>query len=271
MFSKKKSKEILKFKYLWLIPVLIGMVFYTSCENTEPDKALSKVNEKRHTVVFIGTDIKGGSGGLKKIIKESGKLGYLDMYIFGAIPDGKLISYKELSDEEKNEFDLYSEKMKDIWDGFATYKFFENENGERAFQEIIDTKKFIKSKKYKDYSNADVVPFAAVDQVPIYPGCEDAEDQKVCMVEKITKFVNSNFDTSLSKNLGLEAGKKRIYVQFKVDKTGKIVDVKARGPHETLETEAVRVVNGLPTMKPGEQNGEKVSVKYTLPITLVVE
>ena len=66
------------------------------------------------------------------------------------------------------------------------------------------------------------------------------------MVKKITEHVNSNFNTSLSKNLGLEPGKKRVYVQFKVDKTGKIVDFKARGPHRDLEKEAVRVVNGLP-------------------------
>ena len=42
MFSKKKSKEILKFKYLWLIPVLMGMVVYTSCENTESENSFIK-------------------------------------------------------------------------------------------------------------------------------------------------------------------------------------------------------------------------------------
>ena len=91
------------------------------------------------------------------------------------------------------------------------------------------------------------------------------------MVKKIAAFVGSNYDTSLSKNLGLEAGKKRVYVQFEIDKTGKIVNVRARGPHEALEKEAVRVVSSLPAMQPGENNGKKVGVKYTLPITLVIE
>ena len=123
----------------------------------------------------------------------------------------------------------------------------------------------------KDYSNADVVPLAVIDQVPVYPGCEDAQDQKSCMVKKITEHVSNNFDTSISKNLGLQPGRKKVYIQFKIDKTGNIVDVKARGPHSELEDEAIRVVSSLPAMQPGEQNGKKVGVKYTLPISLIVE
>jgi len=265
MFSKSKSKEILKFKYLWLIPVLIGMVVYTSCENTEPDKALSKVNEKRLVKFVIGDGIK-----TERKVLDTQKEGYLDVYWLGAKPTtGKEISLKDLTDAEKEEFEGNSMFNSDK--EFKEFKFYEFDDGTRAVQEIIDWKTMKKSWNNKDYSNADVVPFASIDQVPVYPGCENEKDQKGCMVKKIAAFVGDNFDTSLSKNLGLEAGKKRVYVQFTVDKTGKIVDVKARGPHEDLEIEAVRVVNGLPTMKPGEQNGKKVGVKYTLPITLVVK
>jgi protein TonB len=69
----------------------------------------------------------------------------------------------------------------------------------------------------------------------------------------------------------LSPGKKRVYVQFKISKTGDIVDVRARGPHARLEKEAVRVVELLPKMEPGKQRGRPVGVKYTLPITLLVE
>ena len=90
------------------------------------------------------------------------------------------------------------------------------------------------------------------------------------MVQKISDHVSANFDVSVSKELDLEPGKKKVYVQFKIDKTGTVVDIKARGPHEELEKEAQRVVSGLPQMQPGEENGRKVGVKYTLPITFVV-
>ncbi len=269
MFSKSKSKEILKFKYLLIIPMLMGMLVYTSCENTEPDKALSKVNEKRFIkFVFGKVNREDGTIDKKKII-ETKREGYLDVYTMGAKPtSGKEISFDDLSSIEKMEFeeDDYLSRNKE----FKEFKFFEMEDGSRAIQEIVDWKGIKKSWKSKDYSNADEVPFAAVDQVPIFPGCEDVKDQKACMVEKITKHVNSNFNTGLSKNLGLEPGKKRVYVQFKINKTGNIVDVRARGPHTDLEEEAVRVVSSLPKMQPGKENGKEVAVKYTLPIALVI-
>jgi protein TonB len=118
----------------------------------------------------------------------------------------------------------------------------------------------------------DDVPFAIIENVPVYPGCKGTNDQKKkCMVAKITKLVNKKYNTGLAGDLGLSPGRKRVYVQFKIDKTGKVVDVRARGPHKRLEKEAIRVVNMIPKMQPGKQRGRPVGVKYTLPITLVVE
>jgi len=269
MFSKEKSKEIFKFKYLLLVPVLMGMLIYTSCENTQTEKVLSKVNEKRLVKLIMGEYTKKDGTIVKGKIIQTEKEGYFDMYLFGSKPEGNEISFDDLTTDEKKEFSEngYFDRDKE----FKKYIFFEMEDGSRAIQETIDWKGMKNSWKSKDYSNASEVPFASIDKVPVFPGCEDAEDQKACMVEKITKFVSSNFDTSLSKNLGLESGKKRVYVQFTIDKTGEIVDVRARGPHTDLEEEAVRVISSLPQMQPGEENGKKVGVKYTLPITLVID
>ena len=113
------------------------------------------------------------------------------------------------------------------------------------------------------------VPFALIQQVPVFPGCEKAKDKKKCMSEKIKKFVNDEFDTGLASDLGL-SGINRVYVQFKIDKTGNIVNVGARAPHPRLQREGERVVKKLPKMKPGEQRGQKVGVIYSLPITFQV-
>ena len=261
MFSKKKSKEILKFKYLLLIPVLMGMVIYTSCEKAETDNALVKVSEKRETkIVFSGYTTKEGKVVPDKTV-ESEKEGYFDIYI-DKIPEGKAISYASLSDKEKGAFDMITGK-------YSGSEIYEYKNGDRAI--YLKMKSFMQDKKEVDYSNASEVPFAKIDQVPVFPGCEDISDKKNCMTQKITEHVGANFDVNLSKNLGLEKGKKRVYVQFKIDKIGAVTDVKARGPHVDLEKEAIRVINLLPKMQPGEQNGEKVAVKYTLPISLVIE
>src|SRR5690606_36395611 len=115
------------------------------------------------------------------------------------------------------------------------------------------------------------VPFAVIEKVPTYPGCSgDNDAMKKCMSQNISIFVGENFNTKLGKELGLE-GRQRIAVQFKIDKTGKVVDVRARAPIPELEAEAVRVIEKLPQMQPGEQKGEKVGVIYSLPIVFEVE
>lgn len=120
--------------------------------------------------------------------------------------------------------------------------------------------------------NEPSVPFGAIERVPVFPGCSgaDNEEMKKCMSQKIAEFVSSNFNIGLGKELNLK-GRQRIGVQFKIDKTGKIVDVRARAPKPELEAEAIRVVQKLPPMQPGEQKGEKVGVIYSLPIVFDVE
>lgn len=117
------------------------------------------------------------------------------------------------------------------------------------------------------------VPFAVIENVPIYPGCEKEsgnEAKKKCMSEKIQKFVQKKFNTELANDLGLE-GRQRISVQFKIDKNGNVVNVRARAPHPKLEQEAVSVVRSLPKMTPGKQRGKAVGVLYALPILFQVE
>ena len=94
------------------------------------------------------------------------------------------------------------------------------------------------------------VPFAVIENVPEYPGCErgsNAEKRK-CMSDKIAKFVQRKFNTDLAGDLGL-SGRQRISVIFKIDKNGNVVGVRSRAPHPRLEKEAARVINMLPKMK----------------------
>ena len=117
------------------------------------------------------------------------------------------------------------------------------------------------------------VPFAVIEDVPIYPGCEqpdNREAKKKCLADNVMKFVQKNFNTDLAGELGLE-GQQRISVTFKIDENGDIANVRARAPHPLLEKEAIRVVNTLPKMTPGKQRGKPVGVLYSLPILFQVE
>ena len=116
------------------------------------------------------------------------------------------------------------------------------------------------------------VPFAVIENVPVYPGCERGNNAKKrkCMSDKIAKFVQRKFNTDLAGDLGL-SGRQRISVIFKIDKYGNVTGVMARAPHPRLEKEAQRVINLLPKMKPGKQRGKAVIVPYSLPIIFQVQ
>lgn len=119
----------------------------------------------------------------------------------------------------------------------------------------------------------DDVVFINVEVVPIYPGCENKktnDDKRKCMSDKITKLVQRKFNTDLGSELGL-MGKQTIRTQFKIDKTGKVIEIKARGTHPDLEKEAERVINIIPEMTPGKQRDKNVGVIYYLPIVFQVQ
>lgn len=117
------------------------------------------------------------------------------------------------------------------------------------------------------------VPYTSIQEVPIFPGCEKVKESKkrACFDKKMSKHIQSKFNSELANQLGLSSGKKRIWVEFLITKTGEINITNASAPHVRLEKEGKRVVEKLPTMTPGKQNGKAVGVKYTLPISFEVE
>ena len=118
----------------------------------------------------------------------------------------------------------------------------------------------------------DDVPFMIIEDAPIFPGCKGSRaEMKTCFSDRITKFVGNKFNSGLASELNLPSGIQRIFVLFKIDKQGNIVEIKAKAPHIKLKEEAIRVVELLPQMEPGKQRGKPVNVKYSIPIVFKVE
>jgi len=118
------------------------------------------------------------------------------------------------------------------------------------------------------YQEGEPIPLEVIEKVPIYPSCESKKTtlkQKACLAQKIQNYVNRNFDTSLGNKYKIE-GVVKVLVRFEINKEGDVTNVTAEGPHPKIEEEAIRVVSSLPHMIPGEYEGEKVSVSYSLPI-----
>ncbi|WP_298782282.1 energy transducer TonB [uncultured Polaribacter sp.] len=116
------------------------------------------------------------------------------------------------------------------------------------------------------------VSFMIIEDVPVFPGCKGNKTQlKSCFSKMVQKHFSRKFDADLPNELGLSPGKKKVYIGFKIDKNGNIVNVQARAPHPKIKSEVVKVMKQLPKMKPGRQRGKPVGVKYSIPFSLIVE
>ncbi|PIA79456.1 energy transducer TonB [Gaetbulibacter sp. 4G1] len=110
------------------------------------------------------------------------------------------------------------------------------------------------------------VPFAAIEDVPIFPGCEgkSRKEMKDCFQKKIQEHVVTNFrypQTAI--DLGIQG---RVSVIFVIDSNGITTKVRSRGPDRILEKEAERIIGLLPKMIPGKQRDKPVKVSYAIPI-----
>lgn len=144
------------------------------------------------------------------------------------------------------------------------------ESTETSQEDIVEVEEV---EVYEEEEEIADVPFSVIEDVPIFPGCEnenDNEARRACMSEKVQQFVNRRFNTDLGSELGL-SGINRIYVQFRIEKDGSVSVLGARAPHPRLQQEAERVVDQLPDMQPGKQRGQPVGVLYSLPIVFRVQ
>ena len=126
--------------------------------------------------------------------------------------------------------------------------------------------------KTEDASVPEGIPFATIEKVPTFPGCigDDNAALKKCMSKHISKHVAENFNVDEASKGMVFYGKYRVYVSFTIDTTGVITDIKSytptQAPSPALKKEAVRVIEQLPRLIPGQEKGKNVAVLYTLPI-----
>lgn len=109
---------------------------------------------------------------------------------------------------------------------------------------------------------------------------EVVEEEVFTIVEKMPEFKGGQkkLFEYLGKNIKFPPAAKangisgKVYVNFTVNKDGKISNVKVlRGVHELLDKEAIRVVKAMPPWTPGKQRGKAVRVSYNLPINFILK
>ena len=97
------------------------------------------------------------------------------------------------------------------------------------------------------------VPFAIIEDVPLFPGCENVKksERRKCFQDKIQRHIAKNFRyPEIAQEMGIQG---RVHVQFIISKDGSITGIQSRGPDKNLEKEANRIISKLPKMIPGKQ------------------
>ena len=124
-------------------------------------------------------------------------------------------------------------------------------NDEEHGQDIADLKQIVTEAEPEEEEKV----FEMVEQQPQFPGG----------MQELMNYIRDNLRYPV---IAQENGTQgRVIVGFVVGSNGKIRDVKVlRSVDPYLDKEAVRVVESMPSWIPGRQNGQAVSVKYTLPI-----
>ena len=149
-------------------------------------------------------------------------------------------------DEMKSQDEIMSSKL-----SVGSFDVKGNDEG----GEVLKAKEVIATEPVKPKEEENKV-FDVVEQMPSFPGGNAA----------LMNYLGQNIKYPvIAEENGIQG---RVIVQFVVGKDGHISDVRvAKSVDPSLDKEAVRVVKGMPRWIPGKQNGQAVTVRYTLPVT----
>jgi TonB family protein len=95
--------------------------------------------------------------------------------------------------------------------------------------------------------------FYIVDKMPVY---EDSISGIINYIQNNIRYPNIQTDIIA-----------RVFIRFIVEENGNLTNIKIlRGIDPLLDNEAIRVIQNMPNWRPGECNGKKVPVYFTVPV-----
>ena len=112
---------------------------------------------------------------------------------------------------------------------------------------------------HKDTTTDDKI-YEVCEQMPIFEGGDAA----------LLKYLRENLKyPDNTKDRGVQG---RLVIGFIVEKDGSLTDVKVLRPVDIdLDAEVLRLVKGMPKWIPGRHNGQRVRVRYLLPIHICLQ
>ncbi|MEO9891677.1 TonB family protein [Aurantibacter sp.] len=238
MLQKSKSKKVFKLKYLALMPLVISMLMYSSCE-MEPEESVPAETEMVVEDISNLTEIEDEQ--LFTTLKAYSDSG--EYWEFVLKDENSSIKYTSSAEKSYIKFDGRDER---IW---ATM--------------VIEGPAGVSLLGSDSLGIA--IAFSVIDEVPVFPGCENAENTRECFQKSMQKHISKNFRyPEEAQEKGIQG---RVSIMFTISTDGSIQNVRMRGPDKLLEEEAARIISLLPEMTPGKQDGKVVNVPFSIPIS----
>ncbi|WP_155810454.1 hypothetical protein [Polaribacter sp. Hel_I_88] len=249
-----KSKSI-------IISLLLLIFCFTFCKKNKEEK----IPEKQLVTYYPKHTFRDS---IQEKWKDK-RLTYMDIYYVHKgeeYPTGEEIDFTDLAEPEKEEFIAHT--LSSQKNGFLHRNQIQiiQPKGERKL--IVSKSKEIGFTE-DDGRDSSFDSLEKLDVLPTFPSCD--KNDKECFLKGVEKHFFKHFNKKIITELNLPKGNLNIKLGFTVNNNGFIVYAAADAPKRPLVLELVRVINLLPKMQPAELNGEKVAVKYTIPITILVE
>lgn len=268
MMIRKKSNPWARAKYLYVLPLAaVTVAAFARPEISKPLDEISSVKVNDLSAVLETYADKNVSNPAEKtklkmkVVDEEGKPIIAATVLVANTTNGTLT-------DENGNFTLEvgsDQSIQVAYIGMSTVTMSVKDCLKKADQTIVltesDTKKYVKVVASAPQTVvSDDQTFSVVEQMPEYPGGMRAG------LEFMAR--NLRYPTKAR-----EAGKQgRVIVQFVVRKDGSLSDFKVLCPVDPwLDAEVIRVISTMPKWKPGMQDGKPVSVKFTLPVTFMLE
>jgi protein TonB len=177
--------------------------------------------------------------------------------------DGKITSETEFSSIKKGIRNGFSKTYHDNGQLKSHAHYKDNEmdgeltsyysSGQLKRRDYFKKGKFMNGQCFSS-TGKDTIHFE-FERMPQFPGGD---------LERI-KFINANVKYVFeAKENGIEG---MVVSQFKIDKEGRLIDIKiVRSVHPLLDNEVIRVLKRMPKWTPGIYEGEIVETPFTLPV-----
>lgn len=124
---------------------------------------------------------------------------------------------------------------------------------------------------YETFENDTSVQDSAVQIVhnvsilPVFKTCDTTlsrHEVNKCTNKSITNYISKHFE--IPKDARISG---TVFIQFTINKNGKVINaVVLKGISETIDKEAIRVVQSLPLFYPGRNLDKKAAVLMTIPL-----